>query len=116
METSVLVVYPVSRVAIFVAVGCVGIVAHYLKAWLRDQITGSIWKYLFVDQPKQTGYTVFTLASAAFTMYAAGQLPPDVNTLVFLAFTTGFTCDSVVNSGSPVAPISQETLNGDTQK
>ena len=82
----------------------------------RDQITGSIWKYLFVDQPKQTGYTVFTLASAAFTMYAAGQLPPDVNTLVFLAFTTGFTCDSVVNSGSPVAPISQETLNGDTQK
>ena len=87
------------RFYLFVVVGLIGFFSHYLKKWLREEITGSLWKYLFRDKPKATGLAIFTFVGTAFAMFIGGQIPAETNTLLMLAFTTGYMVDSAMNSG-----------------
>lgn len=86
--------------AVFLTVGFIGMVGHYLKKWLRNEITGGLLDYLVRDHPKETMLSVFALIGAALSVYLSGQLHGmPLGPLVMSAFTTGWTCDSALNKG-----------------
>lgn len=85
--------------------GVLGIMAHYVHKWMKDEIQGSLWSYLFVQYPKRTamsfgaylawimsliGTGVFVTASGEFVGYGI---------VLILGFTNGYGVDSLANKG-----------------
>lgn len=88
------------RFFVFLVCGAVGASCHYLKKWLRDEIQGSLIRYLVVSHPKDTVLSVMTFFGAACAMHLGGQLAElTAQALIMLGFTTGYTVDSAVNKG-----------------
>lgn len=88
------------RFILFLVCGAVGATCHYLKKWLRDEIKGSLTRYLFKSHPKETVMSLLTFLGAACTLHLGGQLADlSAQALIMLAFTTGYTVDSAVNKG-----------------
>lgn len=77
-------------------VSFLGIFCHWLKSWLRETITSNFIEYM-VLAPKHTGAMLFTLATALITSYQVGMFTGLDEQSLTIAFTAGFTADSVVN-------------------
>lgn len=89
------------RLAIFVAVGLVGMFGHYVKKWLKREINGSLINYLVRDHPRETALAMLVFLGAAGSVYLSGQLAGmPMGPLLMTAFTTGYTCDSALNKGA----------------
>lgn len=87
--------------AVFIAVGALGACSHWLKKWLRNEIAGSLFDYLFRDHPKDTGLALFTLVGLACTAWLGGQLDTlDLRSLISMGFLAGYTVDSAINKAA----------------
>lgn len=81
-----------------------GMASHYLKKWLTGQIEGSLFNYLFRDNPRRTGLAVFTLIGVVGAAIAAGQFDGvSLQQLFMPAWLLGYTVDSVANKGASPA-------------
>ena len=88
------------RLAIFAGAAVVGMIAHFLKKWFRDEITGDLVKYFFRDYPKRTFAAVATLMGTVVVVFLTNQLTGmDIRPMLMLALTTGYTVDSIANKG-----------------
>lgn len=82
---------------LFFAVGLLGAVAHWAKAWSENRV-GSFWKYMFVNNVTATTASVVSYVGAASALLAAS---PDLDVLsahaLAMSFMAGYTADSAVN-------------------
>jgi hypothetical protein len=89
------------RLGVFTGAALAGSFGHYLKKWVRGEIVGSLYRYLFVDHPRATVSMVFTLLGTVGGMFLAKQVQTlDLSQLLALSITTGYTVDSVTNRGA----------------
>lgn len=83
-----------------------GMAAHYLRCWLNNEITGSLFDYLFRQHVKRTlaAYTGAVGAGLGLISTGAFVTPSDEFvgwlTVVVMALTLGYSADSVANKGS----------------
>ena len=83
--------------------GFVGIMAHYMAKWLRGEVEGSLWQYLFVNEARHTFLSLGTLFAASIAAIAANVFETDAGAFVgwtnvmWIGLTTGFSGDSVMN-------------------
>ena len=92
-----------TRLGIFLSCGLIGMIGHYLKMWLRDEITNNLFAYLFKDKPKNTFLAIFALVGANGTAFLLGQLDTlTVAQLILTGFMVGYTCDSALNNGKGI--------------
>ena len=85
--------------------GIAGMVFHYFVAVIDDRINGSVWHYMFKDQPKKTFLAFLTLEGAGLALCYTGAA--DGMTwvaLIGMACTSGYTADSTLNRGSSNEP------------
>lgn len=88
------------RMAMFFAIGLVGMVAHYVNRWSRGEFDGNLFDYMVHKQPRHTVSAIMTLGTAAGVAFAANQLDAmPLGAFAMSAFGVGYTCDSTVNSG-----------------
>ena len=88
------------RLLVFTLVALGGMVFHYIKRWVRGEIPGGLLRYFFRDYPRQTAAAFGTLLGTIGTMFLTGQLSGlELNQLILMAVTTGYTVDSVTNKG-----------------
>lgn len=88
----------VQRIAVFIAVGLVGMFAHWWKKWLRGELGANLWDYLVVEHPRYTALAVTVFVSGALGLWVSGQLASmDLGPLLLSAATAGYTCDSALN-------------------
>ena len=91
------------RLAIFFFLGLIGMTGHYVKMWLRDEIKGSLIKYMLHDKPKNTLAALIALIGANSTAFLLGQLDTlTVAQLILTGFMVGYTCDSALNNGKGI--------------
>lgn len=94
----------VLRCLVFLVVGGFGMICHYAKLFQEQRSTATAVQYFFTLNIPATlaalGGLVFLLLGylSAGTLYSV-NLPG----LVSLAFTAGYSCDSVLNSARPPA-------------
>lgn len=85
---------------VYLVIGILGIFSHYLKKYLEEEISGSLWKYLYGDHPRRTLITLVSFIGSGiayvFTGMTDGVTWP---ALIGLAFTTGYSFDSMFNKG-----------------
>jgi hypothetical protein len=92
----------IQQTVLFLTVGLLGMFSHYFKRWLQKEITGSLYKYLFVDEPRRTALALFGFVAGAGTIILENQLQGMTwQQIVMLAITTGYACDSALNKGTP---------------
>ena len=91
---------------VFILIGFVGIFCHYMRKVLSDEIKGTFYDYMVGDHKANTITAVTTFLSTAITYVFSGSVTNlSWQTLIGLAFTTGYTLDSIFNKGAkPDAP------------
>ena len=88
------------RLALFTGVAFAGMLAHYVKKWLRGEIAGDLVTYFVRDYPKRTFGAVATLMGTVVAMFLSNQLDGmDIKPMLMLALTTGYAVDSIANKG-----------------
>lgn len=89
------------RLGLFMVVSLVGCVSHYYKKWLRGEIEGSLKTYIVGKYSRETVLMLVTLVGVTLTMFFGNQIQGlNLQQLLVLAFTTGYTVDSAVNKGA----------------
>lgn len=84
----------------FVVVGIVGMLCHYAKKWLRGEIETSLYEYLVEDHPKSTILSVGGFVGSAISLWQGGMLDGlNLQQVILLGLTTGFSHDSALNRG-----------------
>lgn len=84
-------------------VGLLGVFAHWFKKWYKDEITGSLWAYLFHDHIKQTVASVMGFNTAFYGAWFTGAFDGfTTRALLVAAFTAGYMFDSAFNKGKPI--------------
>jgi hypothetical protein len=103
--------------AMIFAFGLLGMYIHWRIAKRAKRVEGTFFDYLFADNPSGTGITLFAFASAmgglfsigsfdavrldaAWEALSNGYLYAPMAQAIALSVTTGYACDSVLNSGS----------------
>lgn len=87
--------------------GLVGMMGHYTRLWLTDQIEGSLWGYLVHQYPKRTLLTVGAYAAWAIGLLSTSTFENDQGAFVgwmnviVIAITNGYGADSLANKGTP---------------
>lgn len=82
---------------VLLAFGAVGVCGHYYWRWVTNQITGSLWMYLFRDHPKRTLASFSCIAGwAVWAVDPALTWSQTIN----LALSTGFAVDVIVNKAT----------------
>lgn len=94
-----------SHFGVLLGFGSIGVCAHYFWKWITDQITGSLWKYLFVDHPKNTIASFCCIG--VWAVWAVDPLLTWTQT-INLALTTGFAIDVLVNKATRSAWTDEE--------
>lgn len=86
--------------------GTVGMAAHYIVKWARKEIDGSLFAYLFRDNPRGTLLSFCTYTGLAIAaIYADAFHVGDTRTFVgwgmvlWLGAFNGFTIDAIANKG-----------------
>ena len=77
--------------------GFAGGLFHYLKKWSRNEIKGSLYSYLFKENPRATVWTVVVMGGAVFSLVAVAGVDPNTLTGIISLFTAGYSIDSSVN-------------------
>ena len=92
-----------------VAFGMLGVLVHYAVKWMKKEIEGSLFAYLFVDNVRGTLLSWTSTIGAGVVGITSGMFEtPDgsfigwFRTLV-LCFGNGFFWDAVMNKGAPKA-------------
>lgn len=89
--------------------GMLGMAGNYLFKYLRDDIRGSLWNYLFRDHPKSTALAALVLAGWAVTAVTSGLVQTAGWTVVInLGLTTGFAIDALVNKANQAVWTDEE--------
>lgn len=83
---------------LFLAVAMLGMLGHAIKKYLTHKLRGSIIDYIFFNNPKRSALAVLTTISSSLGIILMGQLPTQLGAFLIMAFTTGYTADSTVNS------------------
>lgn len=79
-----------------VLISLLGVIAHWLKAWLRGAITSSLYWYM-VEAPKNTGAMLYTLTASLLTSHFTGVITGFDEQSIVICFLAGFTADSTIN-------------------
>ena len=82
---------------IFILTGLLGMLAHASKKFLANELQGSIFEYVFKNNPKRTWLAIMGGLGASITIILSGQVPVQAGAFLLLAFTTGYTADSAIN-------------------
>jgi len=85
-----------SQVLIVFAVSLTGVFFHWLKCWLREEVSANFILYM-VEAPKHTGAMLFTLVTTLITLYQTQAIIGLDEQSLTIAFMTGFTADSSIN-------------------
>ena len=94
---------------IFLVVGLVGIVAHFLKRKLEGELAGNFWNYLFGSYTGRTLTALGTFVGSAFTYVYTGAADGITwPALIGLAFSTGYMVDSSINKGTKVNGLPEQ--------
>ncbi len=86
----------------------VGMMAHYLRRWLSDEIVGSVFSYMFLQHPKATvmAFTAVMTLDLGLIQMGAFATPDDVFVgwinVMAQGLTLGYSADSVANKATPV--------------
>lgn len=92
---------PYQDLSAFFGVGVAGMLAHYLKKWLRGEIVGDLGDYLFRDHKSATVLAVLSLFGTSASLWLSGQFAGmQPGPFLLLAFATGWACDSALNKGA----------------
>lgn len=83
---------------VFLMIAFVGMLGHALKKGLTGQLQGSIFEYIFKNNPKRTVLAIMTTIGAVAGIILGEQIPTQAGAYIMLAFATGFTADSTVNN------------------
>lgn len=83
---------------LFISVVFIGMLGHAIKKYLAKELSGSIIDYLFFRNKKRSALAIFTAFGTAVGIILGEQLPTQIGAFLILAFTTGFTADSTVNT------------------
>jgi hypothetical protein len=81
---------------LFIAIGLVGMAAHFLKRVLKAQTNVTFYEYMAINRKSTLAACVGTIV-AIVTLLSAGQVELNVQTGA-LAFLAGYGADSAVNS------------------
>ena len=82
---------------IFLLFGLSGMLAHAIKKYYSNELSGSIFNYFFKNNQKRTILAIITTIGALLGVILGGQVPAQAGAFVMLAFMTGFSADSTVN-------------------
>lgn len=91
------------QLCVLAGFGLAGIAANWFWKWLTDQISGSLWHYLFLDHPKRTLASLAAYTGWVFGVAFPSEMVTDASTwtaVINLALTTGFAIDVVANKAS----------------
>lgn len=88
---------------LFIFVAYLGMLGHAIKKYLAGQLRGSVVDYIFLNNRKRTLLAVLSTLGAAVGVIIGDQLPTQAGAYLMLAFTTGYTADSAVNTESEKA-------------
>lgn len=86
--------------------GLVGAGIHYLVRWAKGEIQGSLWAYMFTDNPRRSVLSVIALITELVAEESAGLFMTGDGKFVGWALViaaglkTGFLIDSIVNKAS----------------
>lgn len=83
---------------LFIGIAFLGMLGHAIKKYLTGQLTGSVIDYFFYHNKKRTSLALLTTLGATLSLILGEQIPIQAGSFVVLAFTTGFTADSTINS------------------
>lgn len=83
---------------LFMAISILGMISHAIKKYLTGQLSGSVVDYFFFHNGKRTTLAVLTTVLSVMGLILGEQLPEQIGAFIVLAFTTGFTADSTINS------------------
>ncbi len=90
--------YQLEQLIVYIIVGILGIVAHYIKQYLTENVKGSIYKYMVKDSPKRSLAMILTFIGSAIGYVLSGATDGMTwASLIGLAFTTGYSLDSSIN-------------------
>jgi uncharacterized membrane protein len=85
--------------------GTLGMMANYVVKWLRDELQGSLFTYLFRTHVKGTLLSLTGSISLAITSIGTGIFTTDAgifvgwSTVLWFGVTNGFAVDSIANKG-----------------
>lgn len=83
---------------IFILIGVLGMFSHGLKKYLKNELSGSVYRYFFVTNKKQTALAVLTCLGSLAAIVFGDQMPTDkLGAFVLTAFSTGYMADSAIN-------------------
>lgn len=98
------------QIAIAVIVlGAVGVFFNYAVQWMKKQIEGNLWGYLFVDNVRGTLLSFVTTCGVGLAGITSGMFEMEDGTFIgwfrtfVLAFGNGYFWDAVLNKGTPKA-------------
>lgn len=85
---------------VYAVAGTVGVIGNYVNRWLKGEIAGNLFTYLFVTFPKATVATGVAFYTTALTIFLSGQLDnATLGNLCLTGFLAGYAIDNVVNKG-----------------
>lgn len=94
--------------------GLVGMLLHYVVKWAQGDITGSLFAYLFTDNPRRSVLSLSVLVGELVGEVGAGLFTNEAGVVVGWAvvllsgFKTGYLIDSIANKGNrPVWTVEQ---------
>lgn len=85
------------NILLFIAIGLVGQLAHWLKKWTRGEIECNLITYIKTN-PKHTVGAILTTCVTIFGLLSSGSVDITTQTLA-LAFFAGYGSDSAINKG-----------------
>ena len=85
------------KVFVLILAGHFGLLAHYLKSYLRSQTKEPLVRYFFVANVRATAQTYLTFVVAMVGLLT--QIESGTNVLIFAtSFMAGFSINSALNS------------------
>lgn len=87
--------------------GSIGIIAHYFRQWYSGKIEGSLFEYLFKQEPRRTiaafavyvGWVLSLLGTGVFTTSSGEFVGWGI--VLIMGLTNGYSIDSLTNKANP---------------
>lgn len=111
--------------------GLVGLAGHYVIKWTRGEIEGSLWNYMFIDNPRRSWLSITLVVGELLGEVSSGLFTTGTGQFVgwgivlLSGLKSGYTIDSVANKSdrpewSPEeraykAAVEAEKTSGDTK-
>lgn len=83
---------------LFFAMGFIGMVVHWAKKWLREEVSCNLFCYLFVNNARYTAMAVLTYFAAMAGILALGSIDYLSPQSLAISFMAGYMIDSAINT------------------